>query len=57
MPDNEKSGRFNLRIPKSLHAKLCEEAAREGVSLNQLCLMKLSRDSEVPKKRRSLLDK
>ena len=29
------SGRFLLRIPQSLHAKLAREAEREGVSLNQ----------------------
>ena len=29
------SGRFNLRLPKSLHRALAEEAHREGVSLNQ----------------------
>ncbi len=29
------SGRLNLRMPKSLHRKLDEQARREGVSLNQ----------------------
>jgi antitoxin HicB len=29
------SGRFLLRIPRSLHAELAREAEREGVSLNQ----------------------
>lgn len=29
------SGRFALRMPKSLHQKLTEEAGEEGVSLNQ----------------------
>jgi predicted HicB family RNase H-like nuclease len=28
------SGRFNVRIPSSLHRKLAMAAAREGVSLN-----------------------
>lgn len=37
------SGRFNLRIPKSLHQALAIEAQREGVSLNQYALYKLSR--------------
>ena len=32
----EYSGRFNLRIPKSLHRALAISAKREGVSLNQL---------------------
>ncbi|HZU75814.1 MAG TPA: toxin-antitoxin system HicB family antitoxin [Dehalococcoidia bacterium] len=29
------SGKFNLRIPRSLHHRLAESAEREGVSLNQ----------------------
>lgn len=37
------SGRFNLRIPKSLHQALAIEAQREGVSLNQYALYKLSK--------------
>lgn len=36
------SGRFVLRVPKSVHAALAAEAEAEGVSLNQLCLSKLS---------------
>ena len=40
--DKTYSGRFNLRIPKSLHKKLAEEAEDEGISLNQLALYKLS---------------
>lgn len=31
----EYSGKFNLRIPRSLHQRLAESAEREGVSLNQ----------------------
>ncbi len=38
----EYSGKFNLRIPKSLHRKLAMEASQEGVSLNQYALYKLS---------------
>lgn len=38
----EYSGKFNVRIPKSLHAILVSEAEAEGVSLNQLVLAKLS---------------
>jgi predicted RNase H-like HicB family nuclease len=33
------SGRFNLRLPKSLHARLAESAERDGVSLNQYVIM------------------
>ena len=38
----EKSGRFVVRVPKSLHGALEREAAKEGVSLNQLVLTKLA---------------
>jgi len=38
----EYSGKFNVRLPKSLHAALASEAAAEGVSLNQLVLAKLA---------------
>lgn len=37
------SGKFLIRIPKSLHYKLSIEAEQEGVSLNQYTLYKLSR--------------
>ncbi|GAC43430.1 type II toxin-antitoxin system HicB family antitoxin, partial [Paenibacillus popilliae] len=29
------SGKFNVRIPKTLHRQLAEQSEREGVSLNQ----------------------
>jgi hypothetical protein len=32
-----------VRVPDSLHSELKEEAKKEGVSLNQLCLTKLAR--------------
>jgi len=38
----EYSGKFNVRVPKSLHAALASEADAEGVSLNQLVLAKLA---------------
>ena len=37
------SGKFVVRVPKSLHQALSIEAEREGVSLNQYALYKLSR--------------
>jgi len=41
--DSEKfSGKFVLRLPKSLHAKLAMEAEQEGISLNQYALYKLA---------------
>lgn len=40
---NNFSGKFIVRIPKSLHYKLSIEAEEEGVSLNQYALYKLSR--------------
>ena len=36
------SGKFVVRIPKSLHQRLAIEAEKEGVSLNQLALYKLA---------------
>ena len=37
----EYSGKLLLRLPKSLHKALAEEAEKEGVSLNQLIMCKL----------------
>jgi predicted RNase H-like HicB family nuclease len=37
------SGKFNVRIPRSLHRALAASAEREGVSLNQYVLMLLAR--------------
>ena len=42
------SGRFNLRIPKSLHKKLAITAREEGVSLNQLALYLLASGLNEP---------
>jgi predicted RNase H-like HicB family nuclease len=51
----EYSGRFNLRLPRSLHRRLAEQARHEGVSLNQLAVSLLaerpSRRSRRPRKR------
>jgi hypothetical protein len=38
----KKSGKFIVRLPKTLHAALEREAAEEGVSLNQLVVTKLA---------------
>ena len=46
--DNDNySGRFNVRVPKSLHAALASEAEAEGVSLNQLVVAKLAMRLQV----------
>ena len=37
------SGQFKLRIPKSLHMRLAQRSASEGISMNQLCLYLLSK--------------
>ena len=37
------SGKFALRLPKTLHAHLAEEASEEGVSLNTYIVTKLAR--------------
>lgn len=39
---NNYSGKFVVRLPKSLHQRLAIEAEKEGVSLNQLVLYKLA---------------
>lgn len=39
--DTSPSGRFVLRLPPSLHARLRNEAGDSGVSLNELCVKKL----------------
>lgn len=38
----EYSGQFRLRVPKSLHAWLAQEAEREGVSLNTFVIARLA---------------
>lgn len=41
--DQDYSGKFNVRVPKSLHKQLALDAEAEGVSLNQYVVYKLSR--------------
>ncbi|MGH9855988.1 MAG: type II toxin-antitoxin system HicB family antitoxin [Blastocatellia bacterium] len=36
------SGKLNLRMPESMHRQLALEAARQGISLNQLINLKLT---------------
>ena len=42
LPIEEYSGKFTLRLPKTLHHSLTKRAQREGVSLNQYALYKLA---------------
>lgn len=41
-PIDRYSGRFLLRVPRSLHARLARQAKVEGVSLNQYITHRLS---------------
>lgn len=41
------SGQFKLRIPKSLHKSLTEQAKREGISMNQYCVYLLSKNDAL----------
>ena len=38
------SGQFKLRIPKSLHKQIAQQAKNEGISMNQYCVYLLSRN-------------
>ncbi|GCB01243.1 MULTISPECIES: type II toxin-antitoxin system HicB family antitoxin [Mycobacteriaceae] len=40
--DRKYSGKFLLRMPTAMHAKLSVEAAEQGVSLNQWVVQKLA---------------
>ncbi len=39
------SGQFKLRLPKTLHRTLAEQAHEEGISMNQYCIYLLSKNS------------
>lgn len=39
------SGQFKIRMPKSLHRKLAEQSKKEGISMNQYCIYLLSQNS------------
>ena len=45
--DNNYSGQFKLRIPKSLHRALAERSKAEGISMNQYCLYLLARNDAL----------
>src|SRR6266487_604045 len=44
--EQEYSGKLNLRMPQFLHRNLAIEAARQGISLNQLINLKLAKDQK-----------
>lgn len=44
---SEYSGQFKLRLPKSLHKNLAEQAKHEGISMNQYCLFLLAQNHEA----------
>ena len=49
LPDAEEnySGQLKLRLPKSLHKQLAEEAKRDGISMNQYCVYLLSQNNAL----------
>jgi predicted HicB family RNase H-like nuclease len=46
-PLSEFSGKFKLRLPKSLHRSLSVNAKREGISMNQYCIYLLSKNDAI----------
>ena len=44
--ENNYSGSFRIRMPKSLHKSLADEAKKEGISMNQYCIYLLSKEHE-----------
>lgn len=46
-PAVEYSGKFNVRLPKSLHRDLVQAAKHEGVSLNQFVNVALARSVRI----------
>jgi predicted RNase H-like HicB family nuclease len=47
--ENRYSGKFVIRLPRSLHARLAAEAEEEGVSLNQYALYRLAGETAQPR--------
>ncbi len=45
-PAQQLSGKFPLRLPKTLHTQLAEQAEIEGLSLNQYITYLLTRENE-----------
>jgi len=55
-PEIEYSGRFLLRVPKTLHAKLAAEAERDRTSINRLAIQVLSGELERRQTLRTISD-
>jgi predicted RNase H-like HicB family nuclease len=55
LPENETeySGKFNVRVPVSLHRKLHKLAGKEGVSLNQYVVFALAHTTGVAEGKKS----
>jgi antitoxin HicB len=53
----EYSGRFNLRLPRSLLRELAEEARRQGVSLNQYVETLLARRDALARVERLIAER
>ncbi len=45
VPADDYSGQFKLRLPKTLHKQLSEQAKAEGISMNQYCIYLLSQNN------------
>lgn len=41
------SGQFKLRLPKSLHKQLAEDARKDGISMNQYCVYLLAQNNAL----------
>lgn len=47
-PTDQYSGKFVVRVPRSLHRQLAEAATRDGVSLNTFVNVALARAAAMP---------
>ena len=46
-PADHYSGQFKLRLPKSLHKQLAEDAKRDGIRMNQYCVYLLAQNNAL----------
>lgn len=45
--EEQYSGEIELTLPQSLYRELAKDAEREGVSINELCIYRLSRNTQL----------